>query len=160
MKTLKITSDQINRAKKLYPFYILNNSITKGAGNITGALGEIIIHDLYLSKGYNVSFESTFDYDLIINDFKVDVKTKKTKVIPVESYLCSIPERQINQRCDYYYFLRIHENMNDCFVLGFISKQRFYNEAFFKRKGELDINKWTFKDNCYNIKIESLSKLK
>jgi len=46
MKVIEISEDQINRAKKLYPFKELKGSITKGKSNIYGALGEIIIYDI------------------------------------------------------------------------------------------------------------------
>jgi hypothetical protein len=41
MITVCISEEQIARAKKLYSFDELNNSITKGKGNLFGAIGEI-----------------------------------------------------------------------------------------------------------------------
>ena len=43
MKKFKVTDDQLKRAKKLFDFKELNNSITKGEGNLAGAVGEIIV---------------------------------------------------------------------------------------------------------------------
>ena len=66
MKTIKIQKEQIERAEKLYTFKELRGSITKGESNIYGALGEIVIYDINKKNGLNVDFNSTYDYDLII----------------------------------------------------------------------------------------------
>ena len=54
MKTIEISKEQIERAKKLYPFKELKGSITKGEGNLRGALGEIIVFDIFNEKGCKV----------------------------------------------------------------------------------------------------------
>ena len=105
MKTLQISREQIERAKKLYPFNDLKGSITKGVSNIYGALGEVIIYDLSKKNGLNVDFTSTYDYDLIIENYKIDVKTKRTTVTPKPNYLCSISAFNTRQECDFYFFL-------------------------------------------------------
>lgn len=160
MKAIKISKEQIERAKKLYPFKELKGSITKGKNNIYGALGEVIIYDLYKKNGLNVDFNSTYDYDLIIENYKVDVKTKRTTVIPKSNYLCSISAFNTRQKCDFYFFLRINENLKDCYLLGYKKKIDFFNEATFNKKGSIDVNGWPFKDDCYNLKIEMLNEFK
>lgn len=160
MKIIKITKEQIERAKKLYPFNQLKGSITKGKSNIYGALGEIIIYDINKKNGLNVDFNSTYDYDLIIENYKVDVKTKRTTVIPKPNYLCSISSFNTRQKCDFYFFLRINENLKDCYLLGYKKKIDFFNEAIFNKNGSLDVNGWAFKDDCYNLKIGMLKKFK
>ena len=160
MKTLNISKEQIERAKTLYPFDKLNGSITKGKSNIYGALGEIIVYDFFISKGLNVDFNSTYDYDLIIEKYKVDVKTKRTTVTPKENYLCSISSFNTRQKCDFYFFVRINENMKLCYLLGFKNKKDFFNESVFNKKGSPDINGWKFKDDCYNLEISKLTQFK
>jgi len=160
MKIIKITKEQIERAKNLYPFNKLKGSITKGKSNIYGALGEIIIYDINKKKGLNVYFNSTYDYDLIIENYKVDVKTKRTTVIPKPYYLCSISSFNTRQKCDFYFFLRINENLKDCYLLGYKKKIDFFNESIFNKKGSLDVNGWAFKDDCHNLKIEMLNEFK
>jgi hypothetical protein len=71
MKEINISEEQIERAKKLYSFGELKGSITKGKSNLFGAIGEIVIFDIYTAKGYKVDFNSTFDYDLIIDNYKI-----------------------------------------------------------------------------------------
>ena len=53
MKKFLITKPQLERAKKLFDFKELNNSITKGEGNLAGAVGEIIVKDVYQGSGEN-----------------------------------------------------------------------------------------------------------
>ena len=160
MNIIEISKKQIERAKELYPFKELRGSITKGKSNIYGALGEIIIYDIYKKNGLDVDFKSTYDYDLIIEGYKVDVKTKRTTVVPKANYLCSISSFNIRQKCDFYFFLRINENLKQCYLLGYKKKIDFFSEAKFNKKGSLDVNGWAFKDDCYNIKIEMLNKFK
>lgn len=157
MNIIKITKEQIERARNLYSFNELKGSITNGKSNIYGSLGEIIIYDIYKKKGLTVDFNSTYDYDLIIQNYKVDVKTKRTTVIPKPHYLCSISSFNTRQKCEFYFFLRINENLKDCYLLGYKKKKEFFNEAKFNKKGTLDVNGWAFKDDCYNLKIEMLN---
>jgi len=146
MIKLQISKQQIERASKLYSFKELKGSITKGKSNIYGALGEIIIYDKYKKDGFNVDNNSTYDYDLIIDNYKIDVKTKRTTVTPKSDYLCSISSFNTKQKCDIYFFVRINENMKDCYLLGYKSKIDFFNKSTFNKKGSLDVNGWVFKD--------------
>jgi len=160
MRVVEISKEQIERAKKLYSFKELKGSIMNGKSNIYGALGEIIIYDLSKNKKLNVDFNSTYDYDLIINGYKIDVKTKRTTVTPKENYLCSISSFNTSQKCDIYFFLRINENLKECYLLGYKDKTEFFKEASFNKKGSLDVNGWSFKDDCYNLEIRKLEKFK
>ena len=160
MLIVEITQEQIERAKKLYPFNELRGSITNGKSNLYGALGEIIVHDLCKGNGLNVDFNSTYDYDLIIDGYKVDVKTKRTTVKPKDNYLCSISSFNTKQKCNFYFFVRINENLKQGYLLGYKSKSKFFSESTFNKKGDVDVNGWLFKDDCYNLKISQLNKFK
>jgi hypothetical protein len=159
MIEIYISDSQISRAEKLYNFNELNGSITKGKSNIYGAIGEIIVYDYFLDY-LSIIQCNTFDYDFIINDFKVDVKTKRTTVKPKDNYLCSISSFNIKQKCDYYFFIRVLESFKIGYMLGFISKDEFYKKAVFNKVGEKDNNYFKFKDDCYNIEISQLNKFK
>jgi hypothetical protein len=157
MIVLKITKDQIEEAKKLYTFDALNGSIMGGSSNIFGAIGEVVVADYFRSKGRNVDFNSTYDYDLKIDNMKVDVKTKRTTAVPESHFNCSIPSFNTRQKCDYYFFCRVHESLEYCYLLGYKSKESFFSEATFNKKGEPD-GKWKFKSDCYNLEIKKLNK--
>lgn len=160
MITLNISDEQINEAYNLYPFENLRGSITKGKSNFFGALGEIIIRDFFISQNYDVETVNNYHYDLIINEKKIDVKTKRTTVAPDEEYNCSISSFNTKQKTDYYFFVRITEDSKTGFLLGYLSKKSFFEKATFNQKGELDENGWVFKDDCYNVKIKDLNKFK
>ena len=155
---LHITEDQRIRAKELYEFKILKGSVTKGKGNIYGALGEIIVQDYYLSKGKDVNYVGSYDYDLIINEYKIDVKSKVTSVIPKGNYNCCVYSYNTRQKCDYYMFVRIKFDLTIGYILGGIKKEEFYNKAIFNKKGDYDGNGYYFLGDCYNLKIKELSK--
>tara|TARA_R110000787_G_scaffold20623_5_gene61407 strand:- start:2 stop:511 length:510 start_codon:yes stop_codon:yes gene_type:complete len=152
-----VLEEQIIRAKALYPFDNLRGSISKGKSNIYGALGEVIIHDLCERNNTPANLNSTYDYDLIIdNKYKVDVKTKRTTVKPKPHYLCSISSFNTRQECDFYFFLRVTEDLTKYYLLGYKKKKDFFNEATFNKKGTEDVNGWLFKDDCYNLEISHL----
>ncbi len=159
MIEISIDDEQIERAKILYPFDSLNNSITKGKSNIFGALGEVVVYDYFKDKK-TIDFTSTYDYDMVIGKHKVDIKTKKTTVVPKDYYLCSISASNIHQKCDFYFFVRVKEDFKTAYLLGYIDKNIFFEKATFKKKGELDINNFVFKDDCYNLEISELNEFK
>lgn len=79
MIELLITQQQRELAKTFYPFDVLNGSVTKGKSKIYGAMGEIVAKDYFLSKGLSVDDNATYDYDMIVNGYKIDIKTVKCK---------------------------------------------------------------------------------
>jgi hypothetical protein len=131
----------------------LYNSITRGGGNIAGFLGEAIAQQVL-----GGSLKNTYDYDLVLdNGIKVDVKTKQTGYIPLESYDCSIAALNIKQDCDYYCFVRVKKDFSIGWYLGVYSKSDYINDAVFMKKGDIDpSNGYVVKSDCYNIKISQL----
>lgn len=161
----QINADQLDRARRLYPFKSLKGSITKGKSNIYGAIGEILIWDQYKDT---CQYAGKFDYDLIIGGQTVDVKTKKTTVVPKDHYFCSIADPDRNQdptkqqHCDWYCFARAHENLIDAWILGWIRPVDFFANATYYQKGDIDPSspfEWTFRENCWNLPISSLGEL-
>ena len=159
MKIIEINADQIERAENRFSFKVLNGSFTNGEGNDIGALGEIMVFDFFSNNGYTVIDESTYDYDFIINGYKVDVKTKKTSVKPEGHSNCSVADYNTTQKCDYYFFVRINEEKKECYLLGHKSKKEFYEQCFFAKKGEIDYGK-PFPVDCHNLQIDNIDKFK
>lgn len=157
MIEVNITKDQIERAKALYEFDHLKNSIAAGKSNIFGALGEIIAHDYLTYHGKSSAIAGNYDYDLIVESTKIDVKTKRTTVTPKGHYNCSVADYNTSQNCDYYLFCRIKEDLSKGYILGFVEKSLFYEQAEFKTKGEYD-GAFEFKADCYNLPIKNLKK--
>jgi hypothetical protein len=153
------SKNQIQQAKeKAKNLGILNNSIRSGEGNVFGFLGEILMAD-----HWSVNLSNTYDYDLIVKNLKIDVKTKSCTSKPKPEYFCSVTDFNPNQKCDIYCFVRVLENFSLAWLLGYCSKNYFFNNAAFNKKGELDTSSsfgWKFKADCYNLKIENLKKLR
>ena len=150
----KITEFHIEKARALAKeLGQLKNSITSGEGNLAGFIGEVIVADIT-----GASHRNTYDYDLILPSGKsVDVKTKRTNYPPKDNYDCSVAAFNTKQKCDYYAFVRVKNDLSVAWVLGFYEKSLYFKDAKFYKKGDYDPdNKFTFKADCYNIKISNL----
>jgi len=152
-----ITDEQRKRANELYEFNVLNGSVTRGEGNEVGALGEILVLDKYKDKA---EYVGDYNYDLIIKDKKVDVKTKKQNVPPANHHTYNIFAFNTTQKCDYYCFVVIHKDLTKGWIVGWKQKDEFFKTAKFRKKGEVDDSipncTWTFKGDCYCLKITEL----
>ncbi len=131
----------------------LRNSITEGEGNVIGFLGEILV-----ANHFGGVIDNTYDYDIRVGNRKVDVKTKKTTVVPLSHYLCTVAAYNTIQECDSYYFVRIDITKKKGYLLGGLTKKGFFKKAKFYKEGEIDPdgNGWTFKADCYNLPIWKL----
>lgn len=156
MITINITPEQIERAKILYEFGVLNNSITNGESNIFGAMGEIIVLDHYKSQNKDIKHLPTYDYDFIITGKKIDVKTKKVYNLDTANVNASVSAFNTSQKCDYYIFCQVKADMSKGWILGYMPKAGFYENAFYKKTGETDTNGFVFKGSCYNMRIKDI----
>ena len=154
MKKFNITESAIARAKgRADKLPLLNNSIRKGEGSLVAYIGEEVAKHVL-----NAEIKDTYDYDLVYNKTKVDVKTKERTVPPKLYYECSVADFNTKQDCDEYAFVSVLNNLKQAWYLGKISKADFYKNATFHKKGEVDPdNNFTFKADCYNIAISQLN---
>lgn len=166
MIKVNITDSQYERARNLYDFDSIDYSITKGEGNIIGALGEIIVQDTW-SSYLKFPKKSSRDYDLITsNNLKVDVKSKRissgVKLADDFKVVVSAQGMGITQDCDWYVFCFISDDYYHGYILGWYSKKNFMRDSIHKRKGELDdigrvLNKgWRFKSDTYVMLVKDL----
>lgn len=161
MIEVEITDDMINRArKKAKEMGRLNNSITAGMGNLVGFIGEEVAAHVFRRHGKAVVEENTYDYDLIVDGDKVDVKSKSTSVAPLPHYSNSVANFNTKQECDYYAFVRIKKDLTTAWWCGVYSKRQFFKDAVFMKKGQLDAdNKYVVKADCYNLPISQLKEM-
>jgi hypothetical protein len=131
----------------------LRNSITNGAGNIAGFIGEAIAQQVLGGKLAN-----TYDYDLVLDDGRtMDVKTKQTSVKPLETYDCSIANLNTTQQCDFYCFVRVKNDFTVGWYLGVYPKDQYLLDSVFMKRGTIDpSNGYVVKSDCYNLKINQL----
>jgi len=156
MIEIKITQKMKERAwRKAREMGEINNSITKGDGNIAGFLGEEIANEII--KG---DIKNTYDYDIIKDGITYDVKTKRCTSEPKLHYECSVAAYNTKQLCKHYVFVRI-ENIKGkwtrAWVLGSYDKEQYFKDAKFLKKGQTDgDNFFKVKANCYNMEINKL----
>ena len=159
MIKVKILKREITEAKRLAAdLGALNNSITRGSGNLVGFIGELVTARII------TAFRApTRDYDIIKDTFTIDVKTKSTTVPPLPHYLCSVAAFNIHQQTDYYLFCRVDLENKLCYVLGKKRKDLYFKQATFCKAGEIDPDSdrnWCFKADCYNLPISALRPIK
>jgi len=157
MIEVKITPELIQRArKKTATVGNLQGSITGSLSHVVGAIGEIIVADAIGADESN-----TYDYDLVRDGERIDVKTKRCNTRPFPHYDCSVAAHGTKQDCDSYVFVRILTDSSRAGILGSSPKQDFYTKATKHRRGDVDpANGFTFKADCYNLQISELSDVK
>jgi hypothetical protein len=160
---VKITEDLIKYATlKSESMGELNNSITNGDGNVAGFIGEILALKALKLNSSNLKSSSSYEYD-ILDDQNIswDVKTKRRTVKPRPYHNCTVADYNTKQKCDRYLFVSLY-NLEEGFILGWISKEDFYKKAKFFKKGEIDplsppSKVFRFTADCYNIEAKYLN---
>ncbi len=129
---------------------VLASSRTQGKGNLAGFVGEALTE-----KHTSGKLVESFDYDILIGDLRVDVKTKSCSSEPKAHYLCSVMSYQLKNECDGYIFVRVNLAAGVGWLLGYIAKADLLERGFFAKKGDRD-GRFTFTEDCWNLKVEDL----
>ena len=148
----------LREAVYLYNFRKLKGSITKGKSQIYGAAGEILVKHFY-EKTNNVIHHGTHDYDMIINGYTIEVKTKARTDEPYLHYNGSVCCLNAKQNCDFYFFCQISKNYKFGYLLGYVSREEFMKESFLLKKGEKD-GQFTVREDCLNMKYADMRRVK
>ena len=158
MKSNKIiiSPDQIKRAKNLYEFNNIKNSISKGKSQIYGAIGEIVVWDWLCENGIETEYHGTKDYDLKSDIITIDVKTIRANVEPNNDHNANISAHNTKQNTFLYFWVYVLEDMKSAFLIGWLDKESFFEEATFNKKGNKDGLIWEFKSDTYSLKIKNL----
>jgi len=171
---IKLDFDQsmIDEAvKKAEELGSINNSITSGRGNLAGYLAEIALTKYLGCK--NISCDKgrdKYDYDLIKDGRKIDVKTKRRTVDPKPFFEVSIAGTSKHQKTDTYAFISItfkekrgmgskaqYYGVESIWLCGFMSKEDYFDKAIFWKKGVVDpSNGFKVHADMYNMPISSL----
>jgi hypothetical protein len=154
---LSITESQLERAKSLYDFDNLSNSITSGKSQIYGAMGEILLMDYLISNGINVDYIGSRHFDLIAEDvIKIDVKTIRVNTNPKPEHNANISAFNTTQQTFMYFWVYVKEDLKTAWLVGWLDKETFYEEAKLNKKGDEDGGGWVFKSDTYSLKIKNL----
>ena len=138
---IRISQDMKGRAKAKYNKIKINPEKDKrkfaSEGNrlLYGYLGEVIVMDYY-----GVDDVDDYEYDIIVGEYKIDVKSISCKFEPPKNYLAAVNSCEIEgehrQDADIYIFVRIREDCEIAWIVGFIECDRFFDMSKFIQKGE------------------------
>lgn len=150
---LPITEDVLQQAKLRHKeMPQLKNSITGNKGLLHGLVGEIIVAN-YL----NADIIGDYDYDLLKNGIRLEVKTKVVTSPPLDHFEVSIANFNIKQQCDYYLFTRIMDDFSAGWFLGAMPKNVYLTRSRELKKGTIDgDNKYKVRADCWNFRIDEL----
>ena len=155
MIELDITPEVLKRAQAMADeMGSINRSILSGKGNLAGFVAEILVSDYY---GYKHS--NTYDYDLLNDKERIDVKTKQRTVPPKGFYTVMVASYQKDkQKCDRYIFTSVLYDMSKLWILGTETKEDFFKKADLWKKGHKD-GPFIVKEECYSLPISKLTQL-
>jgi hypothetical protein len=86
---------------------------------LVGKLGEVVI-----SCYFNTPLNNTNDYDIIINQERVEIKSRRLNGgIPKPDYLCSVYKPK--DGCDRYIFVIVHSSYTKAWIVGTCTKDEF-----------------------------------
>lgn len=149
-----ITSEIYSRAKsRADNIGELRNSIRKGKGNLVGCIGEDVIKR-YLDGSY-ARGKSKFNHDMLIEDHKIEIKSKERKHAPKLDWEASIAKSSSHQEPDFYIFTsaeKSDDKYTKLWILGYISREEFYEKARLIKAKNIDKSNWfRCKRDMYNI---------
>lgn len=158
MIEITITKEHLAEAEKLYSFNRLKNSITEGKSEIYGALGEVISLGFFQAQCKTVSYVGCYDYDLIVNGKKVDIKTKKVNNPPQPNHNATIPAVNTKQQTDIYFFVYVLSDKSKAFLVGWLNKESFFEVAELKKEGEFDgATTFQYRADTYSTTLSKLN---
>ena len=164
------TQDMIDRAMaRATQMGAIKNSITKGTGNLAGFLGE----EAFCAYT-GASIVGGKDYDVVLNNEKVEVKTKRRTVAPKPNYDVSVATTSTHQHPDKYAFIslefgktiqklngqKVYKDLKNVWYLGSKDAKEYFEEAAKWNKGDVDkSNDFTTLQDMYNLPISELERL-
>ena len=107
---------------------------SEGKRIFEGYIGEVVVMDYY-----GVGDIDDYEYDIIINEINVDVKTISCKFKPTPDFLAVVNSCEIQgehrQKADSYIFVRIREDYEVAWIVGYMMCERFFDLSIFVEKG-------------------------
>ena len=108
---------------------------SEGRRLLYGYLGEMIVMEYY-----GVGDIDDYEYDIILGDYKTDIKSISCKFKPPLNYLATVNSCEIDgdhrQDADIYMFVRIREDCKVAWLVGYVECERFFEMSKFINKGE------------------------
>lgn len=149
--------------KKAKDLGSLRNSITNGAGDLAGYVGEYLVAE---TLGHPIVSNDSFDFDIQTPLYDIDVKTKRCNSEIKPEYACSVTKKGSFQLCDIYVFCRINFAQNKGWILGYEFKDTFFHKATYGENNApekiegVENNGFNYRADCYNVLIKDLTPFK
>lgn len=130
----------------------LNNSIRNGGGNFAGFIGELAA--LRVLRYLGAVRSNTYQHDLSVGRWRLDVKTKERTCQPKLNYDGTVPMYQ-NQNCHGYIFASVEIVRGvplSVSLCGWMPKAEFMHYSSLMEVGDIDpSNGFECKMDCRNI---------
>ena len=127
---------------------------------LAGYVGQVAAHK-YLAGSKNVD---AFDFDILFNGLRVEIKTSCRSVKPLETYTARVAGSNSDQLCDLYLFASAQcingKFLHGCWLVGWITKERMLEDMWFCAQGTRANDGFIEKGDCFKILISDLSKMK
>jgi len=167
---IPFTEEMVKSAKKkAKALGEIKNSILKGKGNLAGYLGEEAVAS-YVNAVVisNDEGDAKFGYDLIKDNKRIEVKTKRRTVVPKLFYDVSVAASSKHQAdkkgLDLYIFASIQfegSTPKRIWIIGQKDRDQYFKEARLIKKGEPEGNNgFIAHTNMYNLVTTKLDPIK
>ena len=155
MKAVSITDDMRTRARLISnPDIVFNQNKTGPRAGYIGALGEIIVADYLGVQPHNN--DEVYNYDMVWNDNKIEVKTMNLYYPPKEGTDCCTTT-YYDQKCDMYFFVGLLNDKSKAWIEGCIYSKDFFKKANYIKKGTTRSDGFTYKWDNWVVKVKDLS---
>lgn len=146
-------AEAFRRSKKLG---IPPSSITRGAGRMTGFIGEIAFEKFVQDAKY--VGDKSFTHDYLLGNKTVEVKSKKCGSPPRLEYNAFVnAKRDQPPTADLFFFTRVSECLSKVWLCGWTTNQRLVKPSNFVEKGHVD-DGFTFRLSGYVMPIRKLQR--
>ena len=98
-----------------------------------------------------------FKYDIVKGKHKIEVKSKTCTSCPKDHYVASVNgPKKIDPANNVYFFTRVSKDLRYVWIVGWITKDDFFEKSVFKNKNEKDEEGFVYRVSGYHIKIKDL----
>lgn len=170
--TVDITEDILESAKT-FKYPINKKSYMHGERHEVGGIGEIVVQRYLVICGYEVTFSTEYDYDLLTSsaNLKIDIKTKKRTPCGLDKllhykgagYEGSVQAESLEQikqkNLDFYVF--VNYDGAKAYIIGWISRDDFVEKCRKVKKNSIDETNGLFmQGENFNIYYRELNPFK
>jgi len=112
------------------------DSLNEDGNRIAGKYGELIFHEVF-----GGTIDDDYEYDILLDGMKIDVKTSQISVTPLWHYNAVVPADKYRQDCDLYYWVSLYGVDSDdpfgkAWLCGYMEPDEFFEKASFTKQGD------------------------